>query len=232
MKGTIETKSASASFVDLASGNPTAKRFVVFLDIMGFKDRVARYKHAIILEDLKQLANFISDNIRMSGLIFTMFSDSVIILSMDDKYNTFKKLIELTNAVVEKSIELKIPIKGAIASGECTVLSGEKSLYFGQPIIDAYMLEENAELYNVVLHHTVEDNAIKLSEELKGYLFDCNVKLKGGQSKHYVLAWFAKQLGSSKANLQSIRASVSDSPRRYIDNTLKCIETYEKAEES
>lgn len=232
MKETTETKSASSSFEDLASGNPTAKRFVVFLDIMGFKDRVARYTHDVILNDLKQLANFISENICLAEFIFTMFSDSIIILSMDDDYITFKKLIELTNAVVKKSIELKIPIKGAIASGECTVLPGDKSLYFGQPIIDAYMLEENAELYNVVLHHTVEDNAINLSEEFKEYLFDCDVKLKGGQSKHYVLAWFAKQLENSKANLQSIRATVSDSPRRYIDNTLKCIETYENAKKS
>ena len=220
--------SQSSIFKVFASGEPTTKRYVVFLDIMGFKERVARYDHVEILSDLQQLSNFISENLqREEGFLFTMFSDSIIILSSDVEYSTFVKLIRLTNAIIERSISLNLPIKGAMACGECTAMLGDKALYFGQPIIDAYILEESAELYNVVLHHTVEENAIRLSDETKE-IFDYQVKLKGGISKHYILAWFASSLEHNKNNLIAIRKTVSDYPRRYIDNTLNCISEYEK----
>lgn len=224
-------RSASSTLQVFASGKTTVKRYVVFLDIMGFKERVARFDHKDILSDLQQLSNFISENIkREEGFLFTMFSDSIIIMSSDRKYTTFVKLVKLTNTILERSISLNLPIKGAIAFGECTVMSGDKALYFGQPIIDAYILEESAELYNVVLHHTVEENAIRLSDTKE--VFDCQVKLKGGVSHHYVLAWFAKSIDKNINNLVAIRKSVSDFPRRYIDNTLRCISEYKNAIQS
>ena len=170
--GNRSQSSTSSVFV---TGNPTTDRFVIFLDIMGFKDRVARQDHQQILRDLQNLSNFISEKLlREEGFIFTMFSDSIIILSSDVEYKTFEKLVDLTNAVIAYSISLNLPIKGAFARGKCTAISGGKSLYFGQPIIDAYALEENVELYNVVLHHTVEDYAIQLSAET-GKVFDYQV---------------------------------------------------------
>ena len=221
-------KSQSSTSSVYVTGNPTRERFVVFLDIMGFKDRVARQDHQKILSDLQQLSAFISDRIqREEAFLFTRFSDSIIILSSDIEYETFCKLVRLTNAVVAYSISLNLPIKGAIASGQCTAISGDKSLYFGQPIIDAYVLEENIELYNVVLHHTVEELAIRLSNDTHE-VFDFQVKLKKGISSHYVLAWFSHSIQDDKQNLLEIRKSVSDYPRRYIDNTLMCIDEYKK----
>ena len=223
--GNRSQSSTSSVFV---TGNPTTDRFVIFLDIMGFKDRVARQDHQQILRDLQNLSNFISEKLlREEGFIFTMFSDSIIILSSDVEYKTFEKLVDLTNAVIAYSISLNLPIKGAFARGKCTAISGGKSLYFGQPIIDAYALEENVELYNVVLHHTVEDYAIQLSAET-GKVFDYQVKLKGGISRHFVLSWFNPTIDENKNNLIEIRKTVSDYPRRYIDNTLRCIEKYEE----
>jgi hypothetical protein len=211
----------------LIQGTGTQERFVTFLDIMGFKDRVARNSHQQILEDLQQLSNYVSEEIKESDqFTFTMFSDSLIIFSNDVSQETFISIIKLSNSVVKKSISLGLPIKGAIAKGECTTRFGEKMLFFGQPIIDAFVLEEDVEMYNIVLHNTVETYATALSQ--KEILFDCEVKLKGGKSHHYVLAWFAKNIQEGKDNLREIRNSVSGAPRRYIDNTLKCIETYEK----
>lgn len=222
--GESSTFGASISKVDAE----TKGRFVIFLDIMGFKDRVARHGHNEILKGLQDLSNFVSEEINARDKFqFTMFSDSIIIFSEDKSNSTFKEMIKLANSVVKRSIAIGLPIKGAMACGDCTVRFGVKPLFFGQPIIDAYCLEENLEMYNMVLHNTVETYATTLVREEKNLLFDCLVKLKGGNSKHYVLSWFASSLDECKKNLQAIRVDVSDAPRRYIDNTFKCISAFE-----
>lgn len=211
---------------ELIQGSGTKERFVTFLDIMGFKERVARNSHEDILESLQQLSNFVSEKINDSDkFVFTIFSDSLIIFSNDVTDETFDLILELSNSVVRKSISLGLPIKGALSKGECTIRSGDKMLFFGQPIIDAYLLEECVEMYNIVLHNTVETYATRISPTDK--LFDCNVQLKGGKSRHYTLAWFATNIQESQSDLMKIRNSVSGSPRRYIDNTLLCIRDFE-----
>lgn len=209
----------------------TTERFVVFLDIMGFKDRVARNPHHEILSVLQKLSSFISENIKQGeGLMFTMFSDSIIILSSDKTEETFKQIVNIASKVVEKAIEIGLPIKGAIACGECTVISSNKPLYFGQNIIDAYVLEESIEIYGVALHNTVEKFAVDMAKE-SNQIFDYKVKLKKSTSSHYVVSWFANDITRSEHNLLEIRKTVSDSPRRYIDYTLDCINAYKNAVE-
>ena len=209
----------------------TAERFVVFLDIMGFKDRVARNPHNKILLVLQELSSFISENIKQGeGLMFTMFSDSIIILSSDKTKETFKQIVNIASKVVEKAIEIGLPIKGAIACGECTAINSNKPLYFGQNIIDAYVLEESIEIYGVALHNTVEKLAVEMAKE-SNQIFDYKVKLKKSTSSHYIVSWFANDITKSEQNLLEIRKTVSDSPRRYIDYTLDCINTYKVAVE-
>ena len=49
-----------------------------------------------------------------------------------------------------------IPIKGALAKG--TVACDEsKQLYFGKALLDAYLLEENVQYYEIVVHHSAEE---------------------------------------------------------------------------
>ena len=55
----------------------TADRYVVFLDIMGFKDRVARTGH-----DSSDITNYISKY--KSSLELAQFSDSIVLFSSDD----------------------------------------------------------------------------------------------------------------------------------------------------
>ena len=192
---------------------------------MGFKDMVAR-NFSTIEGKLSDLATFISQKIREDeGYQYLIFSDSIIIYVSANKENAFHSLLEKVGGIVEKSISLGLPIKGAIAKGESTVCMGIKPFFFGQPIIDAYTLEESVVLYGVVLHNTVEELAEK--ELVKGKLvFDYKVPLKGGASKHYILSWFAVNMEDNVENLNTIRKTVSDSPRRYIDNTMDSIDFY------
>lgn len=202
----------------------TRSRIVSFLDIMGFKDMISRQEETQIKEKLETLSRFISENVtEESGTQFSIFSDSIILFSKDNSESSFEQLVTLSGKIVKKSISLGLPIKGAIASGMCTVSQGVKPFYFGQPIVDAYQLEEDIVLYGVAMHHTVENLAEHFSQGNGSIVFDYSLSLKKGTSKHYVVDWFSESKEENLDNLRNIRHTVSDSPRRYIDNTINCI---------
>lgn len=201
-----------------------AKRIVSFLDIMGFKDLVARQSETNIQNRLRDLSTFIAENVGTeNGMTFSIFSDSIVIFSKDTSAESFQLLLRTTSNIIKHSIKLGLPIKGAMAMGICTVTQSSKnSFFFGQPIIDAYLLEENIVFYGVVLHHTLEVMAHDIVNRGEKIIFDHPVPLKKGNSCHYVLDWFSEDKASNLDNLRSIRCTVSDSPRRYIDNTIAC----------
>ena len=210
------------------SPKEVCERIVVFLDIMGFKDLVARQTETKINEKLHELSTFISSMVAPDSYVqFSIFSDSIILFSNESTVESFVYMINLTGNIVEKSIELGLPIRGAVAAGQCTVTNEKVPYYFGQPIVDAYTLEENLILYGVVLHNTVEQFAATHGEK-KELVFDYKVMLKGGASSHYVVNWFGRNYESNMANLKAIRTTVSDSPRRYIDATIDCFEAWKK----
>lgn len=45
---------------------------------------------------------------------------------------------------------------------------------------------------------------------------------------HYIVNWAKNNFDQNKINIRNIRKSVSDSPRRYVDNTLAYIEAVRK----
>lgn len=201
-----------------------AERIVSFLDIMGFKDLVARQSETNIQNRLRDLSTFIAENVGTdNGMTFSIFSDSIVIFSKDAGMESFQLLLDTTSNIIKHSIMLGLPIKGAMAMGTCTVTqSAKNSFFFGQPIIDAYQLEENIVFYGVVLHHTLESMAYDMINKGEKIIFDHLVPLKKGSSCHYVLDWFSESKDINMENLYKIRKTVSDSPRRYIDNTITC----------
>lgn len=220
----MENTSTQSSQFSPQKGKPDEReRFVAFLDIMGFKDMVARRSENKIEDKLEKLSTFIAETKEdLKDSSCYIFSDSIILFTGCDEQGALTGIISTVGKVVEKAIGLGLPIKGAIAKGICTVKEN-KQFYFGQPIIDAYSLEENIILYGVALHNSVEQEAQSLSKE---FVFDFDLPLKGGTSKHYIVNWFANDIEENRTNLRNIRKTVSDSPRRYIDNTEKSIEYY------
>ena len=206
-------------------GEVTTERFVSFLDIMGFKDFIARNDYKLILEKLTELTDYISEEVgKYAGFHFSMFSDSILIYSDEANEDHFEIIVKISSQIVSKSISIGLPIKGAIAKGICTATTGEKLLYFGQPIIDAFKLEENIVIYGVAIHNTAEQEAIALVNRYESkYLYDYKVTLKSASSKHFILNWYGDQIDESMTLLTNIRKTVSDAPRRYIDNTIDAI---------
>lgn len=209
----------------------TTERYIVFLDIMGFKDRVARTKHEDLFSMLNDFNQKISLHIlkhREHGIRLSQFSDSILIYSSDNSRESLKIISEVSSEVMGTAISLGIPLKGAIAKGVITC-DISKQLYFGQALIDAYLLEENVKYYGILAHNSVEADILELEKTDSTIFRDIEAPLKSGKVSHYEICWYNNNIQSAKNNLRKIRNTVSGDPRKYIDNSLKAIGSTENS---
>ena len=141
----------------------TCDRFVVYLDILGFKDMIYRESHDNVYKKLlsvHELMKSVQPKIKqedgMDNIFYiSQFSDSIIIISKDDSYVSFGALAIIMRHIVSMLIIKGIAIKGACAHGKITI-DREKLIFFGQPLIDAYLLEEDVYYYGIVCHNSFE----------------------------------------------------------------------------
>lgn len=219
----------------LQADKNTTNRFVAFLDIMGFKERVARTNHSKLLTQLTNFNKDITSHIgkyQNTEIQLAQFSDSIVLFSNDATQKSLKTLAEVTRGIMQAAIKQQIPIKGAIAQGQITC-DIPKQLFFGQALIDAYLLEENIHYYGIIVHHTAENAIMKLGNE-NNIFKDIKAPLKSGKIFHYELSWYIddnplnieEKVNEIDAALKAIRQTVSDAPRKYIDNTLDVINEY------
>lgn len=222
-------KNNQSSKESIISVVETPEKFVVFLDIMGFKDRVMRTKHEELKEELKQLSNSIVEVLesKNEGITCIQFSDSIILFTVNSSNSQLESLVSVSCLIMQRAIELGFAMKGAMAKGEITC-DKAKNVYFGQAQIDAYLLEENVWYYGIVVHHSAQSDVEKIKEN---YISTLNLPMKTGWIKHCELSWYA--YSSDKANdikerISNIRYTVSDAPRRYIDNTEAVMKAFEE----
>ena len=230
----------------------TDDRFVAFLDIMGFKDRLLREgqeKVGIMLKSLrppiadikkrrqvfyaevKKASNKNTLQDDLSSLVYPVtFSDSIILFSKDKSDYSAVEIIASTATILSKALNKEIPIKGAIAFGEMTVYK-TSLLYFGTPLIDAYELQKELQIYGVVLHHTAQRQIDKFSRaRALSNLFAPNysVPMKSGSIEHNLVNWVFKTKNPENV-VRKLYSNTSGKSRKYIDNTLKFIIDYKTA---
>lgn len=235
--------------------------YVAFLDIMGFKERVARTSHETLYQQLsgfneaiaKIIANInspsspqkiikylLEQNQQESSepavgsepllsslssaqetITVTQFSDSIVLFSTSDSPDCLRNIATAAQQIFLSAIcgSSPIPLKGALAKGYMTC-DPSRQLFFGQALVDAYMLEENVQYYGMAVHHSAEEDVILLKSSL---FHDTAIPLKSGNINHYELAWYQNDTQKALDGLDRIRLSVSDSPRRYVDNTRHLI---------
>lgn len=217
---------------------PTDKRFVAFFDILGFKDLVMRNTHEEIYKLLseisemrKEIETWKDDSIGRyaNSEIYTVsFSDSIVLFSKTDSIEDFDLFIYSVRWFFANSMKKLIPLKAAMAYGEIS-LNQTQQIYFGQPIIDAYLLEEELNYFGIIFHNTIEEYYIKNFEGSinKEACIEIMTPLKSGSIAHLNLLWFDIKETKKETLIEVIgkfKNKVSGSPRRYIDNTVKVIE--------
>lgn len=225
--------------------------YVLYADIMGFKDRVMRTEHSVLEEQFEKLLTDLVDWLEPFKLGRTFkvsfFSDSILIVDKNSKEG-FNRISKAAAGLMQVSLKNQFPIKGAISKGMFTY-KGEKQLFFGQAIVDAYLLQEQVHYYGIVAHHSVESDikdyangweevdreGVRFTKGRNPYVLS-PIPLKSGNTTHYHVAY---NLINSKrqtekdvdktheeiiSHLEEISATVSGTPRIYVDKTIEVLE--------
>jgi len=212
-------------------------RYVAFLDILGFKDYVLRhsindvYKRLQTLNELCPEENDPNDDEK--GYVKTsIFSDSIYIFSKDDTRASLIHFITIVKRTMRMALRKKIPLKGAIAYGEI-VVDLDSQIFCGQPIIDAFLLEEDLQYMGVVFHHTFEEPFSKSKNYgplvLRKCIYEIDTPFKFGNRIHLNLDY--RMVGSRTAPgyekfVEEQRCYSSGDARKYVDNTLRVMKLF------
>lgn len=224
--------------------NDGEERLVLYLDIMGFKERVSQTAISTLKEQLlsfkrkinrlKPLLYNTGGGIRRDFLKMAQFSDSIVVISQKSSIEDLNRLTKASVVLMQTAMETGFALRGSIAAGKM-VFDDVNQLFFGKALVDAYLLEEELAFYGVVFHHTVE-KLVRESLANNGdiYLPIENIELstKKGKSKHYHIAWYKMNRDLSEGDIKenarvwltTLRESVSGSPRTYLDNTMRLVE--------
>lgn len=220
------------------------KRYVAFLDILGFKDFVLRhsmdevYKRLQILNALRPEEGEQEDDPEVEKYLkFTIFSDSICVFTKDDSFVNLRRFLSYVKKVMRIALRKEIPLKGAIAFGDI-VVDDDVNLFYGQPIIDAYLLEEDLQYMGIVCHHTFEDAFYNLSDtqfkRVSDWIKEVQTPFKYGKRIHLNLDY--RISGSItydfKDSVETQRFYSSGDARKYVDNTLDVLGMLERLVES
>jgi hypothetical protein len=162
----------------------TAPRYVGFFDIMGFRQLVKRHNddHEVLHGMMREFHNISIRAQEMhphgggklhpaldhpgSQLRVVAFSDAILALTRDASA-TSSLLIQLVSQMFFlHALRLGTALRGAIARGTVTA-DFERSIFFGQPVVDAYLLEEDQAWYGIVEHFSMEADVSELTGEIR-----------------------------------------------------------------
>lgn len=225
----------------------TSERFIAYFDIMGFKNMIKTGN----LNDLySKFSNLINTNIkgnRRTRIAYYIYSDLIVVITKDSSQDSLKQLLEASIKITNDIIGLEWGMSGSIAKGK-VVYDSKKNIFLGQPVVDAYLTQEDVDFYGIVIHESAE-------EEVKKYILDAQSKdrtkhlgdllkeerlhFKSGYYSQYHLRWFdyyynehgpqhpyyikKRSDDQIKQKLYSMMQSTKGKSRRYIENTLDVI---------
>lgn len=225
-------------------------RYIGFIDIMGFKDWVARSSPKDVYDVMLKIRKAIDSTYSVFGyrtvesedgddekdtyednIRIVNFSDSIIIFTKDGDADCLENLIQTTSVLTDSLFENGVPFKGAIAYGHMT-LDFYNSIFFGQPLIDAYQLQEELNFYGIAIHASAEfRHDIEDDESILQY----NCPFKAGSGSHLTVVpgisinsdFDDTKFQIVKENVINLRSRTSGALRKYIDNTLKYLDLVE-----
>lgn len=226
----------------------TCDRFVAFFDIMGFKEMALRNSHEVMLTKLGAIKYF-KDNIiegdqynqhlkNESGLKSFVFSDTIVAFTKSDSAKDAEILLAKCSHFIRMCLTNKLPLKGVISFGKISI-GWQDSMFYGQPIIDAYLLQEELQMYGAILDFNAEKKFKELSKEenIWNKIILYKTPTKTGKINHYCLKWAPQRFKPEKFKseqcreyVENIYTIVSGKPRVYVDNTLDFLDHITKLE--
>lgn len=186
----------------------TKKRYVAFIDILGFKSIFNYLRSADDLGD--QMSIILQSSIRsalsgktvdvddesnfsdITNIKVYQFSDAIVLYSEDDNDDTLKDFVVTLNLLFAQSITRGFPLRGALTCGDLYV---KGSIVVGEPFIRAYQLEERQEWAGLIVDCDINPQMLsrlkseKLIVNHKVTLKDCKNSKHLITEDHLVINW-------------------------------------------
>lgn len=155
-----------------------SNRILLFLDVLGFSELVARQDFGELfdayLSVIKETVDKINPKIK-----YVVFSDSIVVVSPEDNDSDLTDLVEVMGIISYRFlVEQNLPIKGCITSGKVTYKAvGKDVVIAGSPIVEAYRYEQKmdwvggmispntARKYPFISSHLVVDSVRHVNEK-------------------------------------------------------------------
>lgn len=223
------------------------KRFVGFMDVMGFKDMVARRTHeevGMMLEQMSSMKRILQKVVvspfrqanekvnREERVKSVTFSDSVLFVTKDDSLSDLFVLALVLEIFQEAAIQRGAPTKGAVSFSRLTA-NFENSIFYGQPLIDAYLLQDQLSYYGIVVDNEVETRIIDgirnkdvRKDLIAAQFHKLPTPLKSGKVQHFNI----RLSNLTDDQIEDMYKTVSGSVRKYVDNTIEMYELMKQNE--
>lgn len=189
-------------------------KYVAFLDILGFKNKLKKFSHNKAKEFIGKFSStvyaiFQGQSEKINGYIV---SDSIILSTNDVMQTSLTVLVELVETICRSEFsENGILIRGAIAKGEFDDMPAKelpnlgKKLIVGQAYIDAYLLE-----------NSVKTIGISLSEDVYNDIKNCDKKFdildeRIEKTTHYILRYITVDYLLEEKNMKQFVKLASES---------------------
>lgn len=182
-------------------------KYVAFLDILGFKNRIRSLNQnkakRFIIDFSKEIYVAFNRQNASNKINGYIVSDSLILYSNDIERESLYDLIELIRDVCETEFKQNgILMRGAIAKGEFDRVPAielpelEKQLIVGQAYVDAYLLEDSVKVVGINLSKEVYEDIVNMNITLDV------VEEKIDKEIHYLFRYINSEFLLQKENLK------------------------------
>ena len=214
---------------NIDSWDKDKERMILYADIMGFKNTIFSNTHDEVKEKLLKFKRSFERKIEPlrtgDHMRFVQFSDSIIIVVNGTNSKMVNLVTKAGIILMHEAMNAGFPIKGCLSQGTFTY-DKDNELYFGLPLVNAFLLHDELYYYGIVVHHSAE-KIIKDNISIDCPYRISPVVLKKGKISHYHLMWNKLKVDLSPGDitdkavkwLDKIQETCSGSPRIYIDNT-------------
>jgi hypothetical protein len=141
--------------------------FVALIDVLGFRNMVSGQSSA---KDLKRYLSAVQEGIAGKGdnkrVKFVLFSDSIIITTVDDEDLSLRMLLRACSRLLGLLLENEIAVRGAISHGLFFREQPADGVFVaGWPIVDAYEFEQKQDWIGIMLTPSVLKAKPKLAKK-------------------------------------------------------------------
>lgn len=190
-------------------------RVVVFADILGFKAMVSRIGLCEIAKKVSRLVER-SDVAQVSGSVsfdvgHAHFSDALLLWGPDmsgkdakEQVDVRKAMMMIASGFLGRSIEDEIPLRMGVAEGS-VLIDSDRSIYVGQPIIDAYLLESQQQWVGGAVHPSFRSDELLASPHHDLVRYEIPHKENSQLQSEVAVNWQYCTVGSQDVSVDSLR---------------------------